>query len=563
MADASVLPRPLSVAVGHASVGPSGVSGADLGDGLVIAHTPALLPEARWFRQMLEAGTGWVVNLSSTDVPDKAAVVLRLGSLGQLPGDLESFMAGTKSTEAYRLSVSGGRVVITSSSGAGAFYGLQTLRQLLPDSVFRQAARFGAIHLSDIEIVDAPRFVWRGVHLDVGRHFMPKSFVLRLIDLIALHKCNVLHLHLTEDQGWRVPIERYPLLTEIGAWRAESSVGREEAGLFDGVPHGGFYSCEDLEEIVAFAGERHVNVLPEIDMPGHMEAAIAAYPELGNIDEPLQVRTSWGVSDHVLNLEERTIRFCTDVIDEVSAIFPWEYFHVGGDECSTAEWRTSSSAQQIMREQGFTDESQLQGWFTAQMAAHLATRGRTLVGWAEILEGGGPQGSVAMSWRGEEDAVKAAGAGHRVVMAAQDWLYFDRPYSLDLAEPLGSPGATSVERVYMYEPVPTAIPADQRHLVLGAQCQLWTEHVATPAQAEYLYFPRLSAFAEVVWTSDTATHPKSYDEFEPRLVRHLDRLTALGVNYRPLEGPSPGQARIWRPLGAGTGAGPRRGRSRA
>ena len=249
----------------------------------------------------------------------------------------------------------------------------------------------------------------------------------------------------------------------------------------------------------------------------------------------------------MLNLEEKTVHFCTEVIDEVAEIFPSPYFHVGGDECPTVEWTTSPRAQEIMKEQGFTDERQLQGWFTARMAEHLATRGRTLVGWAEILEGGAPEGSIAMSWRGEEDAVKAAKAGHRVVMAAQDWLYFDRPYSLDPAEPVGSPGATSVEKVYMYEPVSTAIPAELRHQVLGAQCQLWTEYVTTPAQAEYMYFPRLSAFAENAWSTETATLPKSYEEFKRRLARHLDRLEALGVNYRPLDGPTPGQARSWKP----------------
>ncbi|MGA2528329.1 MAG: beta-N-acetylhexosaminidase [Acidimicrobiales bacterium] len=536
----SIIPRPLSVTTGQ-----HGVSGAVLSDGLLIAHAPALVAEARWFRQVLEAATGWVVNLAATERPGAATIELRLGEFEVLPNGLDALIPAATRRDAYRLSSNRGRVAITSPSGAGAFYGLQTLRQLLPDSVFRRAGRSGAIPVLEAEILDAPRFSWRGVHLDVCRHFMPKSFILKLIDLIALHKCNVLHLHLTDDQGWRIPIERYPLLTEIGAWRRESSVGGEGEGLFDGIPHGGFYTREDLEEIVGFAAERHVNVLPEIDMPGHMAAAIAAYPELGNTGRRLQVRTTWGVSNHILNLEEKTVRFCTDVIDEVADIFPWTCFHVGGDECPTVEWATSPRAKQIMHEQGFTELRQLQGWFTARMAEHLARRGRTLVGWAEILEGGAPEGSIAMSWRGEDDAVKAARAGHRVVMAAQDWLYFDRPYSSDPAEPKGSPGATDVEKVYMYEPVSAALQPEQRHQVLGAQCQLWTEYVTTPVRAEYLYFPRLSAFAEIVWSTETAGQPKSYEEFEQRLARHLDRLAAIGVNYRPLDGPTPGQASVW------------------
>lgn len=538
----SIIPRPLSV-----TAGPVGKSTTLLSDGLVISHPPELAQEARWFRRVLETGTGWEVRLGGpTDGP--ATIELRLGALRDVRDDLAALIPTATAHEAYRLTTSQGKVVITAPTGDGVFHGLQTLRQLLPDSAFRAASPagpLGPVDLPELEIVDAPRLAWRGVHLDVCRHFMPKAFVLQLIDLSAIHKCNVFHLHLTEDQGWRIPIERYPRLTEVGAWRPESAVGHYRDGRFDGTPHGGFYTREDLEEIVAFAAERHVNVLPEIDMPGHMVAAIAAYPELGNTDKQLHVRTKWGISKHVLNLDEATLRFCTDVIDEVVEIFPWANFHVGGDECPTIEWETSPRAQELMLENGFTEERQLQGWFTARMADHLATRGRTLVGWDEILEGGAPPGSIVMSWRGEEGGIEAATAGHDVVMAPQAWLYFDWPYSEDPTEPLGIHGATSVEKVYMYDPVSAAIPPEQRHHVLGAQCQLWTEYVATPEHAEYMYFPRLSAFAEAAWMTETAGQPKSFAEFEPRLERHLNRLAALGVNYRPLVGPSPGQARVW------------------
>ena len=543
-----IVPRPLGVRVGRA-----GTTGSLLSDGLVLSYAPGLVREARWFRQVLEAGTGWLVHLAPSQPGKDAAIELSLGTGVELPSDVPSGLCDSTPEAAYRLTSSGGRVVITSPGAEGAFYGLQTLRQLLPDATFRRAGGSEPIRLPELEIVDAPRLSWRGVHLDVGRHFMPKSFLLELIDLVALHKCNVFHLHLTEDQGWRIPIEGYPRLTEIGAWRSESPAGRGEEGRFDGTPHGGFYTREDLEEVVAFAAERHVNVLPEIDMPGHMVAAIAAYPELGNTEQHLHVGTTWGISSHVLNLEERTLRFCTDVIDEVVGIFPWAYFHVGGDECPTIEWETSPRARELMREQGFTNARQLQGWFTARMAEHLGTHGRTLVGWSEILEGGAPEGSIVMSWRSEKDGAEAAAAGHDVVMTPEEWLYFDKPYSGDPAEPIGSDGATSVEKVYLYDPVSLAIPPEQRHHVLGAQCQLWTEHVATPARAEYLYFPRLSAFAEAVWMTETAAQPKSYEEFEPRLSRHLKRLAALGVNYRPLDGPTPGQARVWTEPGSTRG----------
>jgi len=533
----AVVPRPLSVTDLHAG-------GAVLADGLGLAHAPELAPEARWFRGALEAGAGWAVSAACAGEPDAAVIELRLGDLEELPADLRALMPAATRHEGYRLTSSGGRVVITGRSRAGVFYGLQTLRQLLPDSLLRQAGQSGPIQLPALEIVDAPRFTWRGVHIDVSRHFLPKSFILKLIDLIALHKCNVLHLHLTDDQGWRIPIARYPLLTEVGAWRGPSADGHGE-GAVDAFPHGGFFSREDLAEIVAFAATRHVNVLPEIDMPGHMVAAIAAYPELGNTARRLQVRPDWGISAHVLNLDDSTLRFCTEVIDEVTDIFPWRYVHLGGDECPVTEWQSSPRAQQLMRQNGYTDERKLQGWFTARMAEHLAARGRSLVGWSEIIEGGAPADAVVMAWRGEEDGVKAVAAGHDVVMAAQEWLYFDRPYVRDPAEPAGFPGATSVEKVYRYDPVPAAVPAADRDHVLGAQCELWTEFVTTPGHAEYLYFPRLCAFAEAVWTTETTTQPKAFEEFVARLARHLRRLAALGVNYRPLEGPNPGQARVW------------------
>jgi hexosaminidase len=531
----AVVPRPLRITEAPGC-------GAVLSDGLAIAHPKELAAEARWFRRMLEAGTGWTVSI--TEPQAAAGLELRVG-------DLEAGVDAGHRDDAYRLTSSPGRVVITGSSPAGVFFGLQTLRQLLPDQVLRQAGRSGPIQVPAVGIIDAPRFAWRGVHLDVARHFMPKSFILKLIDLIALHKCNVLHLHLTDDQGWRIPVQRYPRLTGIGAWRRESADSYGPSASFDGTPHGGFYSREDLDEIVAFAAERHVSVLPEIDMPGHMLAAIAAYPELGNTGAQFGVGTCWGISDHVLNLEEATLRFCADVIDEVAEIFPLRYIHLGGDECPVTEWKTNARAQHLMRVNGYPDERHLQGWFTVRMSEHLAKRGRSLVGWSEIVEAGAPAGAIVMAWRSDDDAIEAAAAGHDVVAAAQEFLYFDRPSAADPAEPHGFPDVTSAEKVYSCDPVPAAIPAELRHRVIGAQCELWTEFVATPEHAEYMYLPRLSAFAEVVWTTETTSQPRSYAEFEPRLRRHLNRLAALGVNYRPLEGPTPGQSRVWSPVTSG------------
>jgi hexosaminidase len=379
------------------------------------------------------------------------------------------------------------------------------------------------------------------MHLDVSRHFLGKPFILKLIDLASFHKLNVLHLHLTDDQGWRVPIGKYPRLVEVGAWRRESPAGHGREGRFDGVPHGGWYSRADLEEIVAYAARRYVTVLPEIDMPGHMLAAIAAYPELGNTGEQFEVSTEWGISDHVLNLDPTTIGFCTDVLDEVLDIFPSRYTHIGGDECPTSEWEAREEAQQLRRELGLADDKALQGWFTGCIAEFLTKRGRVLVGWDEILEAGTPAGSVVMPWRAQHYGLEAAEAGHDVVMAPMPWCYFDWSYVDDPREPLAIHPAISTERVYSYEPVPRELAPDLHHHIVGAQCTLWTEYVASDRHAEYMYFPRACAFAEVAWSPAE----RRWAEFEPRLARHLERLDALGVNYRPLDGPTPGQARTW------------------
>jgi hexosaminidase len=533
----ALIPAPVAITV----VG----GGVSLRNGLTVEAPEELADVARWFRRVIEQAMGWRVEIPHRACPSKTSGnVIRL--VLEHGADDDRRRAGA---ESYHLSVGDGAVTVTASGPAGVFYGLQTLRQLLPDSSWRTATIEPAppVELPGVEVADAPAFAWRGVHLDVSRHFMPKSFVLKLIDLISMHKCNVLHLHLTDDQGWRMPVEAYPRLVEVGAWRRESPAGHYLEGRQDGRPHGGFYSADDLREIVAYAGERFVDVLPEIEMPGHTVAAIAAYPELGNSLEPREVLTTWGISPHVLNLEPATLRFCTDVLDEVIDLFPFAYVHVGGDECPTSEWEASEKAQALMRAEGLASE-QLQAWFTDRIAQHLSGRGRILVGWDEILDAGAPPGALVMSWRGEEGGVEAAKAGHDVVMAPQQWLYLDWAYTDDPREPLAIRPATSVERVWSYDPVPDSIPEAQRHHVLGAQCQLWTEYVPNPEHAEYLYFPRVCAFSELVWRGAASRDPgrtRSFEEFESRLRHHLRRLDTIGVNYRPLEGPTPGQSRVW------------------
>jgi hexosaminidase len=490
----------------------------------------------------LEAATGWRVHRGATGAEHghgQVRLAVQPGRLGELK------------PEGYRLSVSGTGIDIVAPSPAGVFYGTRTLRQLLPAELLRAAPVrvYDAVHLDGVEIEDEPRFGWRGICLDVARHFFPKDFVLKMVDLASFHKLNRLHLHLTDDQGWRVQIDRYPRLTEVGAWRRESPKGHYRDGLKDGTPHGGFYTKADLAEIVAYAAQRFVTVVPEIDMPGHMQAAIASYPELGNTDEELEVFTNWGISEHVLNLQAPTIRFCSGVLEEVMEVFPGPYVHIGGDECPTTEWRASARAGRLCQTLGLAGPQQLQSWFTARMAEVVAARGKTLVGWEEVLEGGAPSGAVIVVWRAEHaarSAVVAAGAGHDVVMAHEPSTYFDWAYSDDPREPLAIRGAISTEKAYRFEPVPQGLPEDLAHRVIGAQCQLWSEYVSTPQHAEYMYFPRACATAEVAWSG----RDRHWDDLEPRLREHAERLEALGVNYRPLDGPTPGQASIWAPSAA-------------
>ena len=437
--------------------------------------------------------------------------------------------------EAYELVSDPAGVRIIGGDAAGAFYGAQTLLQLLPPTVFSDEP--GAVwDVPGVRISDRPAFAWRGAMLDVARHFKSVAFVLRFIDLLALHKLNTLHFHLTEDQGWRLQIDRYPKLTEVGGWRTETILVRPdhnhpEDERYDRTPHGGFYTKDDIRTILAHAATRHVRVVPEVEVPGHSQAAIAAYPEVGNTGEQLPVATKWGVIRHILNPEESTIRFYQNVFDEVIDLFDSPYIHIGGDECEKDEWIASPRAQETLRELDIATEEELQSWFIRRMAEHIQARGRTLVGWDEILEGGLAPGAVVMSWRGEEGGITAARAGHDVVMAPFSHTYFDYYQTDDrVTEPYSIGGLLTLETVYAFRPVPEALsPAEARH-ILGAQFQLWSEYMPKEVNVEFMAFPRGCAFAETVWHPE----PGDYHEFLGRLRTHARRLDALGVAYHPL-----------------------------
>ncbi|NGN65307.1 beta-N-acetylhexosaminidase [Streptomyces sp. A7024] len=455
-------------------------------------------------------------------------------------GGIELALDAGLGAETYQLTVAADGIRIAGGDAAGVFYGVQSLRQLLPPQTFRRAPlSAGPVLVGCTEIEDRPRFGWRGVLLDVARHFFTKRDVLRMIDLMALHKLNVLHLHLTDDQGWRLEIKRYPRLTEAGCWRHESQQGWDPGG--DGRPHGGYYTQDDIREIVAHAATRHVTVIPEVDVPGHTQAAITAYPELGNTGEQLQVATGWGVGTRVLNVSDATLDFVRNVFDEVVELFPGTLIGVGGDECPKEEWKASEAAQARMAALGLRNEDELQSWFIGQVSDHLATRGRRLLGWDEILEGGLPPGATVASWRDHHGAVKAARAGHDVITSPAREVYLDYRQSASPDEPVPVGTVLPIEEVYAFEPVPEELAGTQaEERVLGAQCGLWTEAIDNVRVLDFQAFPRMSAFAETVWSSAD----RDAASFMTRLTEHhLPRLDALDVEYRPLDGPHPWQRR--------------------
>lgn len=444
--------------------------------------------------------------------------------------------------EGYALDISASQVRIRSAHAAGLFYGVQSLKQLLPPEILRSARTDNiAWKAPAVRIIDMPRFSWRGSHLDVSRHFMPVDYVKRHLDLMALHKLNTFHWHLTDDQGWRIQILKYPRLTEVGGCREQTLLGAYYTDparqVFDGARHCGFYTQDDVKEVVAYAAARHITVVPEIEMPGHAQAAIAAYPELGVYpDSSYATHQVWGVSKVILNVEESTIAFLQDVLIEVMALFPGPFVHIGGDEADKTQWKASPRVQARMRELGVANEAALQSWFIRRMDSFLAERGRRLIGWDEILEGGLAPNAAVMSWRGTAGGIAAAKEGHDVVMTPTSHTYLDYYQSRDTKnEPRAFGGFLPLDTVYAYEPVPAALTREEAKHVLGAQAQLWSEYLKTPRHVEYMAFPRLSAFAEVVWTPASR---KDYTDYHARLVEHMKRLTALGVNARPLDVPS-------------------------
>ncbi|WP_371647105.1 beta-N-acetylhexosaminidase [Streptomyces mirabilis] len=494
----------------------------------------------RWLRATLGAALGLPLRPGPQDTRNAVRLLLD----------------DTLEPEAYKLGVVvNWGIEIRGGGAAGVFWGAQTLRQLLGPDAFRRApVRPGRTYGIAHQIIeDAPRFPWRGLMLDVSRHFMPKDGVLRHLDLMAAHKLNVFHFHLTDDQGWRVQIKRYPKLTEVGSWRARTKFGHRASPLWEEKPHGGFYTQDDIREIVAYAAERHIGVVPEIDIPGHSQAAIAAYPELGNTDvidtTSLTVWDTWGISKNVLAPTDNTLRFYEGVFEELLELFPADagpfsgFVHIGGDECAKDQWKRSPTAQARIRELGLADEDELQSWFVRHFDNWLSARGRRLIGWDEILEGGLAEGAAVSSWRGYQGGVTAARAGHDVVMCPEQQVYLDHRQAAGPDEPVPIGYVRTLEDVYRFEPVPPELTEAEARHVLGTQANVWTEAMEDPARVDYQTFPRLAAFAEVAWSALPAPAERDFADFERRMAAHYGRLDALGVAYRPPAGPLPWQRR--------------------
>jgi hexosaminidase len=423
--------------------------------------------------------------------------------------------------EGYELAVDDHLIRIAAAEPQGLFRGAMTLWQLLT----QQTTPASAIEVPDLLIRDRPRFAWRGAMLDSARHYQSPEFIKRFIDQLALLKLDTLHWHLTDDQGWRIEIKRYPRLTEIGAWRRPAGAAGTDA---HGQPvrYGGFYTQDEIREIVRYAAERYVTIVPEIDMPGHMQAAIAAYPQLGSAAHTPVVSPDWGVHSYILNVDDSTFAFVQNVLDEVVALFPGTYIHVGGDEAVKDQWKASPRVQARMRELGIADEEKLQGWFIARLQTYLAAHGRRLIGWDEILDRNVPASAAVMSWRGAKGGIAAANAGHDVVLSPDPDLYFDHLQSDGADEPAGRPSVRSLADIYAFQPLPPGLDESAARHILGAQANLWAEHMRTPERVEHAAFPRLAALAEVLW-SPASTH--DWSDFVQRLAPQMARWQALGI----------------------------------
>ena len=507
--DHSIVPIPRSVIVGTGSLGLNSDAGVHLTD-----------PNDSKTQEVFDI---WAA-------PYRKSGALAFSESGDSDSAIKVGIDGQGAAESYRLSVTTEGITLNAADYAGLFYGLQTLSQLMPPDAVT-SSDVSSFDLPVLEIDDAPRFTYRGGHLDVARHFFPPEFIKHYIDLLALYKINRFHWHLTEDQGWRIEIDQYPKLTEVAAFREQTQIGHGlEEFQGDGVRYGGFYTKEEIREIVAYAQARNVMIIPEIEMPGHATAALAAYPELACTEGPFEVAMTWGIFEDIYCPYEETFEFLENVLLEVVDLFPGDYVHIGGDEAPKTRWEESEYVQDLMVREGFNDVEQVQGYFIRRIEKFLNEQGKRLIGWDEIIEGGLPPNATVMSWRGTIGGIEASRRGHDVVMTPYSHLYLDYYQSADQEnEPFAIGGFLPLDTVYSYEPVPSQLRERDKTRIIGAQANVWTEYMKTGEHVEYMLLPRMLALAEVVWSPAEA---KNFTSFLKRIEWHLDRFDALGVNYR-------------------------------
>jgi hexosaminidase len=473
----------------------------------------------------------------SNFVSNDYRIKLPIDSMATNKGNLHLQLDNTiENTEAYKLSVKEDGIIISGATDAGIFYGIQSLRQLMPIEMEESNGSVFELPIKVVDISDSPRYGYRGMHLDVGRHFFGVEEVKKYLDLIAMHKMNTFHWHLTEDQGWRIEIKKYPKLTEIGGFRKGTAIGlagtKNPPYTYDDIPYGGFYTQEEIKEVVAYATAMHITVIPEIELPGHSSAALAAYPEYGNTGGPYEVAKRWGIFEETYAPTEATFGFLEDVLTEVMDLFPSKYIHIGGDEVLKKEWEESAYAQELIKREGLKDEHELQSYFIRRIEKFINANGRNIIGWDEILEGGLAPNATVMSWRGVEGGIAAARQKHTVIMTPGTHCYFDYYQAGEeerINEPItGSKRHTTVEKVYSYDPTPSELNSEEGAYILGAQGNVWTEYMPTWDRVEYKTLPRMTALAEVVWSSKES---KDWADFHKRLQKMAIRYDALGYNY--------------------------------
>lgn len=474
---------------------------------------------ADFLARLIKNPTGW-------DIP------VVQGSKGGTGTVLMTIDPSVQNPEGYTLNITPKGISVKAASPVGLFYAVQTIRQLLPPDVEKDSiVKDIVLKVSSCEIADEPRFPYRGMHLDVGRHMFPVEYIKRYIDMIALHKMNTFHWHLTEDQGWRVEIKKYPRLTEVSAFRKETLVGKpgKKPPVFDGTPYGGFYTQAEVREVIAYAKSRFVTIIPEIEMPGHSLAVLAAYPELACTKGPFEVGKVWGVQEDVFCAgKEETFKFLEDVLTEVADLFPGKYIHIGGDECPKTRWKNCPLCQARIKAEGLKDEKELQSYFIKRIEKFVVSRGKRLIGWDEILEGGLAPEATVMSWRGVAGGIDAAKQGHDVIMSPNSYVYLDYYQAEPAGQPLAIGGYLPLEKVYSFDPQFPELSAEENKHILGLQGNVWTEYIGTPQYMEYMAFPRAIAISEIGWTPGSK---KDFEEFLARFQVQRLRYDKIGINY--------------------------------